>query len=979
MEAKSSKGFFRTVFSLASIAVSFIPGIGTLARMGIQVGLMGAGMLLGPKKPKGITAPESRLSNTFNPTEPRKIVFGETALATDMRYQAFTGSGQEYLNQIICVASHEVDAIRELWLDNEAVWSNGAVLGRYVGWLDVQVRTVGNSGNGIPVDGVWNGSCTLTGCAYVFLRYRIKSSNQKQESPFAGGVSGRITIRGRGAKIYDPRLDSTVPGGSGTQRAADQSTWRYDWGTGGTNAGSNPALQLLFFLIGWRVNGKLAVGMGLPVDRIDLPSFIAAANVCDEQVALAAGGTEPRYRAHGMVSEADDRTAVVEQLCAAMNGTLRDAGGKLALSILKNDLATPAASFTENDILGDERWSQTPDLDRTFNVLRGRYINPSDQALYQPVEFPEVRLASLDGIDRIETIDLPLVQSPAQAQRLAKTRLQRNQYQGLYEATFGARAWQVSVGDCVSLSHQGLGWSSKRFRVLQQTISATGQTRMQLLEENAAIYAWLAEDHAPVTPAVPTIYDPSNSPLIAGVNGAIGLTGAIGDANRVRYSLMEAGTLGYKVLFQNPAGLTGGEGAADFGGVAYYGATRNWSGTGQAFAISIDRTNPACLVPVTPNERIFVGFRQAMDGGNFPWYVVLRYLDAAGNVLAGFDPPTIASGTGNSGGQRFGGFHTVPAGARWTWFDMYVDNGSVGTGYCTLYLGQPMVASAGPEQTVWPAFSPGPSSEPGATVSGNVVPNTTSVTILANADGTIKPGQLPKTMTARLERAGATVTSGIVWECRVISGSFNGLTPTFGWTVVASTGGALSFNVNSVGASGARYELAATHLGVRRISATPIEIIIQADAQPTGGGGGGGTSSSISSFTATGTDVSYGFSDNQLPNVRTGGAGQIALTCSVNYELIGNNAGIVTMFGYFQYRTVGGTWTDAHGEVGGQAPARRGTDPDFGETSEPGSLSISFLLTGLSLSTEYEVRLRLRDDSNSRAVQPYGIAVASGG
>jgi hypothetical protein len=50
-----------------------------------------------------------------------------------------------------------------------------------------------------------------------------------------------------------------------------------------------------------------------------------------------------------------------------MNAVLRDAGGKLALSVLHNDLATPAAPFGQvcvrrDDVLGELQWDQTPDL-----------------------------------------------------------------------------------------------------------------------------------------------------------------------------------------------------------------------------------------------------------------------------------------------------------------------------------------------------------------------------------------------------------------------------------------------------------------------------------------------------------------------------------------------------------------------------------------------------------------------------------------
>jgi hypothetical protein len=43
---------------------------------------------------------------------------------------------------------------------------------------------------------------------------------------------------------------------------------------------------------------------------------------------------------------------------------------------------------------------------------------------------------------------------------------------------------------------------------------------MALVEEDAAIYAWDADDVAPITPTAPTIYDPLNSPFILGIDDA---------------------------------------------------------------------------------------------------------------------------------------------------------------------------------------------------------------------------------------------------------------------------------------------------------------------------------------------------------------------------------------------------------------------------------------------------------------------------
>ena len=317
----------RTVLKIASIAVVFVPGLGVLAKAAITIGLSLLNAALAPKSPKVSAAQRDRLFATIDPSTPRKSVLGATAMATDIRYEEWGGSDQEYLDRIIACASHKVQAIDEIWIEDKLAWTaGGGVQGSYVGYLTVNTRLEGTSANTIAINGgsKWGSSRRLTGCAYVHMRFKTTGNSKKAESPFASSIPQRLTIKGKGALMYDPRKDSSV-GGSGTQRANDQTTWAWV----SDDVGNNPALQILWYMLGWRINGKLAVGRGIPPARIDMASFIAAANLCDESVALAAGGTERRYRSAGVVSEADAATAVLEALVATCAGTIRDAGGKL--------------------------------------------------------------------------------------------------------------------------------------------------------------------------------------------------------------------------------------------------------------------------------------------------------------------------------------------------------------------------------------------------------------------------------------------------------------------------------------------------------------------------------------------------------------------------------------------------------------------------------------------------------------------------
>lgn len=517
-------GMSKTIKKIAGIVVAaalVVAGVVTanpqLIMAGIQVG---AGLLAKrPKAPVASPASIDRLNASINPRTPRKIVFGRTAMATDIRDQEYS-TDQTYLHRFVVVASHAVQSIEEIWFDDKLAWTvGGGVQGDFAGYLVVTPVLEGNAGNAINIGPRMGSSRRFTGCAYVYFRYKLTGNSKKTESPFAQSVPTRMTIIGKGAKVYDPRLDSTVPGGSGSQRANDQSTWTWN-----DNASRNPALQELFYLLGWRINGKLAVGKGMPPARIDLTSYMNAANLCDETVTKAAGGTEPRYRSDGVFSEGDDLRLVTDSFSAAMNGEIDDAAGKLRRIVLHNDLGSPVVDLTDDDVLGEFTWDQTAPLDDSFNVVRGTYPDSSAASLYQMVDYPQVRIASPDGIDRIETVDLGLVQSPSQCQRLAKQRVARMLYSGTFTGSFSHRAWKADKGSVVRLSFRTLGWTNKLFRVAEATTQVDGVSQLVLREEHPDIYLWDNEEAPEVQAAEPTRYDPLLSPiyqdLVAAGNGA---------------------------------------------------------------------------------------------------------------------------------------------------------------------------------------------------------------------------------------------------------------------------------------------------------------------------------------------------------------------------------------------------------------------------------------------------------------------------
>ncbi|WP_188656646.1 hypothetical protein [Sphingomonas metalli] len=497
------KDLGRAVTAIALTTAGIVTGNFALISAGVS---MGASLLAPkPKSPSTSAASLDRLQASINLRTPRTMVFGSTAMATDIRDQEWS-NGQDYLHRFPVVASHRVRGIREIWFDDKLAWSaSGGVTSTYAGYLTITPVLEGSAANAINIGPRMGSSRRYTGCAYVYIRYKLNGNSKKTDSPFAGGsIPSRMTIIGDGIPVADPRVNGFVP--------SDQSTWSTD-----ASACRNPALVALTYLLGWRINAKLAVGKGIPPERIDLASFATAANICDEPVTRPSGTTEPRYRCDGVVSEGDDTGLVLDNLKATMNAVLDDVDGKIRLSVLYNDLATPIGELTAADVLGEFTWDQTPPLSDTFNIVRGGYTDPSTTSLYQMVDYPEVSIASADGIDRIETVNLPMVQSAGQAQRLAKLRLARQQYGGTFQAVFQATAWKFQKGDAIRFSFYPLGWDKKLFRIADMTIQVDGTVPMMLREESPAIYAAYSDETSAIAGTAPTTYDPSLWPVIQGL------------------------------------------------------------------------------------------------------------------------------------------------------------------------------------------------------------------------------------------------------------------------------------------------------------------------------------------------------------------------------------------------------------------------------------------------------------------------------
>lgn len=955
-----------------ALAAGFV-GIG-LTWAAVSIGLtIGASMLTkGGRNSQTAPSPENvnRLRANIDVRTPRKTAIGKTALATDIRDEEFTAS-QSLMHRFIVTSSHKITSHDEVWFDDKLVWTaTGGVVSEFAAWLQIQSVTEGSAANAIYVSSRMGSSRRYTGCSYIYIRYMIGD----EQSPFAQSVTSRITIKGKAASLYDPRRDSTVAGGSGSQRADNQATWVWD-----DNACRNPALALLFYLLGWRINGQLAVGKGIPKERIDLESFAIAANICDEMVSTG-GGTEPRYRCDGVWSEGDSPTTVIDTLKSCMNADLDDVDGKLRLTIFTDTTFASDADFIDDDIIGKFTWEPHRPLESSFNVVRGVYTDPSDQSLYQQVDYPEVRVSSPDGIDRIDTFNLPMVESPYQAQRLAELRRLRQVHGGIFKADFQATAWRVQKNSIVRLTFSRLGFVNKTFRVAEIDLRVDGVVPLTLVEENPAIYVAPAFKPAIVATST-TPYDPFLNPIQAGVTAALALAQARGkltvggpcpsaaNSNVGDTHIDDAGIFYDRV---ESGGILLGGFAITLAGfrpqlvwtpsaVQPLRDTINQANSAQAAAaaanaelavIASDNVlsrveKPAVLLDVQAinDEQIGIGAQATAYGITTEKTSYDTAISALNSYLTGLTSPTLWS---NPAGDTM----IVAATFRSKFADVYAARQA---------LLNKIAAVAG-TLAGWSGITGAGKPEDNADVT-SAITGQAVVSIAADYTGAVS-ATLPRGVQFALNRNGVDVTTSATWSVAVVSGTISA-------SIGAATG-LLSLNTSGGALTDSVLTITAVYGATTRTMA--VRVVKELAPAPNTGGGGSGSSGSASGTIAGSSPSSSMTAVGPELTVTTGSAGKVGLSASFNFDTAtgSGNFGLAAQW----YRWNG----SAYVALGSETAALSNYSRFAGEPGDPGYGECSFLATGLGASSVEKFRLYARNTVSNLSVprNVYGTCLAMG-
>lgn len=498
-----------------------------------------------------LTQNRSEGITTRQPAAYRGVVYGTRQVPGVMVYASTTGSSDDQYNMVIVLAGHPCYAIQNLYLDGRKVYwdvgstgnttQNGYNFGgsangnSYIGpdgthynfgtlvYCEARYGTqaLGDVIGGLTAnDPTWattsSGSPSLVGCTYVYLKVEYDTSMFPQFPEIRFTVSGNCNI-------YDPR----------TQTTGFSENW---------------ALCVADVLT------NTDYGLAVPQSSINTAQLIAAANVCDEQVALAAGGTESRYTCNWCGDTSLTTGDILAQIFPAGGGDLARlscVGGEWF--IYPGYWQGSSFTFDDNSLVAPIQWTPNRSFRDLFNRVKGTYIAPfypyavagnlyDSNGYYdgqtantfnlgwQPTDYPYYAQDSLHGYasdewlaqdgSRIIYKDLnhSACISVATSQRIAKMTLLRNRFQGSGTLSMMLDAYQMQPLDVMQFNFPLFGWDDETLEVTGLRLSTTTQNKqdtpgigveVDVQITDPSIYEWSTSEELNIYDVPITTVNPS--------------------------------------------------------------------------------------------------------------------------------------------------------------------------------------------------------------------------------------------------------------------------------------------------------------------------------------------------------------------------------------------------------------------------------------------------------------------------------------
>jgi len=437
------------------------------------------------------------LVNKFTANGHIPIVYGTRKVGGHVVFLETSGTDNQYLYMAIVLSEGEINDITSIQInDNTVTWSGDIA-------DNSQITVASNDAN--FYDGAslitcephfgsdsqsasnllstlssWTSNHRLRGLAYLAIRF------EWNQDKF--GSLPSVTAIVQGKKVYNPNLDGTVTGGSGSHRKDTSSTWAYS---------DNPILQLLDYLR----NDRFGMGIANSYFDSNFADWQTASDVCDANITPYSGADEiDLMDSHIVIDTSRKAIDNVKEFVRGSRSYLNFSSG--IYNILVETTGSASITLTEDNIIGGISVSSKSKNSR-YNRVIVNFINPdksyqSDTAQFPPVD--ETGIASADQHSTMKTadgglllegrFDFSMFTSPYQAQEMAEIILRRSRSSLDVALKSDAIALDLSIGDIINITHATPSFSAKPFRVQNLTLNSDHTVSLQLSEHQDSFYAF---------------------------------------------------------------------------------------------------------------------------------------------------------------------------------------------------------------------------------------------------------------------------------------------------------------------------------------------------------------------------------------------------------------------------------------------------------------------------------------------------------
>lgn len=471
-----------------------------------------------------------------------QIIYGKVRVGGALVYEASSGTDNKFLHRVIAFSGHEIESFEGIYFNDELITLSGNDVtspSRFNGKIKIETRLGTDTQTAVTnlsPPSEWDSDCKLLGISYIYIRYEYdqdafadgipnitalikgKKVYDPRTSTTAWSSNPALCLRdyltssyGLAENTYN--IDDTVI--STAANVCDQMSEKSTFITAGS------------FVIGNEY--KIRSGTGF--------TSIGATNNNVGTIFTATGvgtgsGTayDRRYTLNGAFTTSITPSDILQDLTSTMGGLLWYSQGKWRMKPAY--YTAPVINLTDDDLRSGFSVSTRHSRRDNFNVVKGTYRGP--ETSYQITDYPQVTnvtqagslvvgspytitdlgntnwntaagtsgvtyakgdtftaaavgsgtgkadafLGADNGQESIADLELPFTNSFSEARRLGLISLERNRQQLQVQASFGMRAFEVQVGDVVTITNSRFGWTNKTFEVLTWNFGLAGELEL---------------------------------------------------------------------------------------------------------------------------------------------------------------------------------------------------------------------------------------------------------------------------------------------------------------------------------------------------------------------------------------------------------------------------------------------------------------------------------------------------------------------